>query len=78
MSSGASGSDEKISGSKIDPLASDTKANVPLDMSSRGAVGSDRTIDQARIDPIRGKGKMSLFLVTLIGTPPPTLTEDGL
>lgn len=56
MSSGASGSDEKISGAKIDPLASDTKANVPLDMSSRGAVGSDRNIDQARIDPIGGKG----------------------
>ena len=56
MSSGTSGSDEKISGSKIDPLASDTKANVPLDMSSRGAIGSDRNIDQARIEPIGGRG----------------------
>lgn len=57
MSSGASGSDEKISAAKIDPLASETKANVPHDQSSRGAVGSDRNIDQARIDPIGGAGK---------------------
>ncbi|KAI4173791.1 MAG: hypothetical protein LQ348_006482 [Seirophora lacunosa] len=57
MSSGASGSDEKISAAKIDPLASETKANVPHDQSSRGAVGSDRNIDQARIDPIGGAGQ---------------------
>ncbi|KAI4128138.1 MAG: hypothetical protein LQ338_002875 [Usnochroma carphineum] len=54
MSSGASGSDEKISATKIDPLASDVKANVPHDQSSRGFVGTDRTIDQARIDPVGG------------------------
>ncbi|KAL9019978.1 MAG: hypothetical protein Q9185_002768 [Variospora sp. 1 TL-2023] len=57
MSSGASGSDEKISAAKIDPLASETKANVPHDQSSRGAVGTDRNIDQARIDPIGGVGQ---------------------
>ena len=57
MSSGASGSDEKISGSKIHPLASETKYNVPLDTSSRGVVGTDRNIDQARIDPVGGKGQ---------------------
>ncbi|KAL8701373.1 MAG: hypothetical protein Q9201_004942 [Fulgogasparrea decipioides] len=54
MSSGASGSDEKIPAAKIDPLASDVKANVPHDQSSRGAVGSDRNIDQARIEPVGG------------------------
>ena len=57
MSSGASGSDDKISGSKIDPLAPETKYNVPLDTSSRGVVGTDRNIDQARIDPVGGKGQ---------------------
>lgn len=57
MSSGASGSDEKISGTKIDPLASEMKDNVPHDQSSCGVVGSDRNIDQARIDPIGGAGR---------------------
>ena len=45
MSSGTSGSDEKISGAKIDPLASETKYNTPLDTSSRGATGTDKSID---------------------------------
>jgi len=57
MSTGASGSDEKISASKIEPLASDVKTNVPHDQSSRGVVGTDRNIDQSRIDPIGGKGQ---------------------
>ena len=65
MSSGTSGSDEKISGSKIDPLASDIKANVPHDTSSRGVAGSDRNIDQARIDPIGGKGMPSAIYLSL-------------
>lgn len=56
MSSGASGSDEKISATKIDPLASETKANVPHDQSSRGAVESDRNVDRARIAPLGGAG----------------------
>ena len=49
---GASGSDEKISASKIQPLDSETKHDQPHDQSSRGAAGSDRNIDQARIDPL--------------------------
>ncbi|KAL8728156.1 MAG: hypothetical protein Q9181_005439 [Wetmoreana brouardii] len=61
MSSGASGSDEKISAAKIDPLASDVKANVPHDQSSRGAVGSDRNIDQARIEPVGGGATLSIL-----------------
>ena len=72
MSSGASGSDEKISGSKIDPLASDIKDNVPKDLSSRGAAGSDHNIDQARIDPLGGKGVFLLpfrRIVLLISSP---------
>lgn len=59
MSSGTSGSDEKISGAKIDPLASDQKTGGPHDMASRGVTGTDRNIDQARIDPIGGKGQYS-------------------
>ncbi|KIW12591.1 hypothetical protein PV08_09869 [Exophiala spinifera] len=55
--SGTSGSDEKISATKIDPLASDTKANQPHDQSSRGATGTDRSIDQSRIDPLGGAGR---------------------
>lgn len=51
---GASGSDEKISGAKIEPLDSDQKVGVPHDQSSRGVAGSDRNIDQTRIDPIGG------------------------
>lgn len=46
-----------ISGAKIQPLDSETKANVPLDTSSRGSAGTDRTIDQARIDPLGGAGE---------------------
>ncbi|KAI9659045.1 MAG: hypothetical protein M1821_002005 [Bathelium mastoideum] len=57
MSSGASGSDEKISASKIDPLASDQKYGVEHDLSSRGAAGSDRNIDQTRVDPVGGAGQ---------------------
>jgi hypothetical protein len=56
MSSGTSGSDEKISGAKIDPLASDQKKGVTHDLSSRGVTGTDRTIDQSRINPLGGKG----------------------
>ncbi|KZF24474.1 hypothetical protein L228DRAFT_245413 [Xylona heveae TC161] len=54
MSSGASGSDEKISAAKIDPLASTMKQGVPHDQSSRGAVGTDRNIDRSRIAPLAG------------------------
>ncbi|KAI6876689.1 hypothetical protein KC338_g315 [Hortaea werneckii] len=60
MSSGASGSDEKISASKclphtqIQPLDSEQKFNTTHDLSSRGATGSDRNIDQARLDPTAG------------------------
>ncbi|KAK5464953.1 hypothetical protein LTS15_001516 [Exophiala xenobiotica] len=57
MSSGTSGSDEKISGTKIDPLASETKANQPHDQSSRGVAGTDRSIDKTRIDPLGGAGQ---------------------
>jgi len=57
MLSGTSSSDEKISTAKIEPLASDQKEGVPLDMSSRGAIGSDRIIDQSRIDPAGGRGQ---------------------
>ncbi|KAK8198754.1 hypothetical protein M8818_006621 [Zalaria obscura] len=58
MSTGASGSDEKISGAKIEPLDSETKYNTPHDQGSRGVVGTDRTIDQARIDPVGGHGEL--------------------
>ncbi|KAI6796221.1 hypothetical protein KC361_g4571 [Hortaea werneckii] len=60
MSSGASGSDEKISASKclphtqIQPLDSEQKFNTTHDLSSRGATGSDRNIDQTRLDPTAG------------------------
>ncbi|EMC99882.1 hypothetical protein BAUCODRAFT_128589 [Baudoinia panamericana UAMH 10762] len=54
MSSGASGSDEKISGAKIQPLDSETKYNQTHDLSSRGVAGSDRNIDQSRIEPTEG------------------------
>ena len=57
MSSGASGSDENISASKIDPLASEEKHGVPHDTSSGGVTGTDRNIDQSRIDPMGGKGQ---------------------
>ncbi|MCJ1445681.1 MAG: hypothetical protein MMC23_006186 [Stictis urceolatum] len=57
MSSGASGSDEKISGSKVEPLRSEVKDNTSLDQTSRGAAGSDRNIDQTRIDPLGSKGQ---------------------
>ncbi|KAJ9636273.1 hypothetical protein H2199_007948 [Coniosporium tulheliwenetii] len=57
MATGVTGSDEMISGAKIQPLDSETKANVPLDTSSRGSAGTDRTIDQARIDPLGGAGQ---------------------
>jgi len=55
-SRGTSGSDENISGAKIQPLNSETKEGVPLDQSSRGVVGTDSTIDQARINPFGGRG----------------------
>jgi len=57
MSSGASGSDEKISASKIEPLDSETKYNQPHVQGSRGVVGTDRTIDQARTEPLGGAGQ---------------------
>ncbi|KAJ9621988.1 hypothetical protein H2203_006869 [Taxawa tesnikishii (nom. ined.)] len=57
MSTGTSGSDEKISGAKIQPLDSETKYNTAHDQSSRGAAGTDRSIDQTRIDPIGGAGQ---------------------
>ncbi|KAI9821064.1 MAG: hypothetical protein M1827_003797 [Pycnora praestabilis] len=57
MSSGVSGSDEKLSGAKIQPLESEVKDDTPLDTSSRGATGSDRNIDQSRIEPIGGAGQ---------------------
>jgi fructose-1,6-bisphosphatase/inositol monophosphatase family enzyme len=57
MSSGTSGSDEKISAAKIEPLSSDQKAGVTHDLSSRGVTGTDSNIDQTRIDPIGGKGQ---------------------
>ena len=52
----ASGSDEKISGTKITPLDSETKHGVEHDLSNRGAAGSDTAIDQARINPLGGAG----------------------
>lgn len=56
LHSGASGSDEKISASKIQPLDSETKNNQEHDTSSRGVAGSDRNIDQARTNPLGGAG----------------------
>ncbi|OQV05142.1 hypothetical protein CLAIMM_09928 [Cladophialophora immunda] len=57
MSSGTSGSDEKISATKIPPLDSAVKANRPHDQSSRGAAGTDRSIDQSRIAPMGGAAR---------------------
>ncbi|KAL2416512.1 hypothetical protein ABEF95_012908 [Exophiala dermatitidis] len=57
MSTGASGSDEKISATKIAPLDSGVKTNTTHDLSSRGSAGTDRNIDQTRIDPLGGKGQ---------------------
>ena len=57
MSTGASGSDEKISGAKIDPLASDQKEGIPHDQGSRGVAGTDRSIDQTRVEPLGGHGE---------------------
>ncbi|OAP61267.1 hypothetical protein AYL99_03468 [Fonsecaea erecta] len=54
---GTSGSDEKISATKIPPLDSSVKANAPHDQSSRGATGTDRSIDHSRIDPLGGAGQ---------------------
>jgi len=51
---GASGSDEKISGAKIQPLDSETKYDQPHDLSSRGSAGSDHNIDTARLEPVEG------------------------
>jgi len=53
VSSGTSGSDEKISSAKIDPLASDQREGVTHDLSSRGVIGTDRSIDQSKIDPLK-------------------------
>ncbi|RYP56069.1 hypothetical protein DL769_009983 [Monosporascus sp. CRB-8-3] len=58
MSTGATGSDENISASKIQPLESEQKRGVAHDQSSsRGVAGSDRDIDQSRINPLGGKGQ---------------------
>ena len=54
----ASGSDEKISGTKISPLASETKYGVEHDISNRGAAGSDYNIDKSRADPVGGAGTL--------------------
>ncbi|KAK5122886.1 hypothetical protein LTR85_003451 [Meristemomyces frigidus] len=54
MSSGASGSDEKISAAKIQPLDSDVKYNQTHDTSARGVAGTDRSIDQSRLEPLEG------------------------
>ncbi|PSK46567.1 hypothetical protein B9Z65_5535 [Elsinoe australis] len=56
MSSGASGSDEKISAAKIQPLDSETKYNQARDQSSRGSAGSDRNLDQTRTEPLGVQG----------------------
>lgn len=56
-SRGASGSDGKISASKIQPLDSEQKEDIPHDQSSRGVAGTDRSIDQTRIDPLGGAGQ---------------------
>ncbi|KAK5165812.1 uncharacterized protein LTR77_008735 [Saxophila tyrrhenica] len=53
----STGSDAKISGTKIEPLDStDTKQNQQRDMGGQGVAGSDKNIDQARIGPVGGKG----------------------
>ncbi|MCJ1388686.1 hypothetical protein MMC18_001535 [Xylographa bjoerkii] len=44
MSTGTSGSDEKIGGTKIEPLAAEVKNNTPLDTSSRGATGTYQNV----------------------------------
>ncbi|KIX96809.1 uncharacterized protein Z520_07529 [Fonsecaea multimorphosa CBS 102226] len=54
---GTSGSDEKLSATKIQPLDSAVKEHQPHDQSSRGAAGTDRSIDQSRIDPLGGAGQ---------------------
>ena len=51
MSTGASGADEKIGGSKIEPLATEVKNDTPLDTSSRGATGADRSIGLPLLGP---------------------------
>lgn len=53
----STGSDAKISGSKIEPLDSEQKEGVSRDESGGGAAGTDVNIDQARIDPVGGKGR---------------------
>ncbi|EXJ72408.1 uncharacterized protein A1O5_04912 [Cladophialophora psammophila CBS 110553] len=54
---GTSGSDEKISATKIQPLDSEIKSNQSRDQSSRVATGTNRSIDQSRIDPLSGAGQ---------------------
>lgn len=52
----ASGSDEKISGTKITPLESETKHGVEHDLGNRGAVGTNESIDKSRANPLGGAG----------------------
>lgn len=52
----ASGSDEKVSGTKITPLESETKYGVEHDLGNRGAVGTDTNIDKSRTAPLGGAG----------------------
>ncbi|KAL9110841.1 MAG: hypothetical protein Q9227_004641 [Pyrenula ochraceoflavens] len=58
MASGSIGNDEIVSGAKLEPVSSSTKAGTEHDLSGRGAAGTDRNIDQTRIDPLGGKARL--------------------
>lgn len=69
----ASGSDEKISGTKITPLDSEVKYGVEHDISNRGAVGSDTNIDKSRANPVGGSGMNFMRLIASVIQPDPFL-----
>ena len=63
------GSDAKISGAKIEPLASETKEGVQSDPGGGGVAGKDRDIDQARMEPLGGHGKPLFYSALLLAKP---------
>jgi hypothetical protein len=51
------GTDDTISGAKLEPLKSNEKEGVDHAASEGGVAGTDFDIDQSRIDPLGGTGK---------------------
>ncbi|KAL1865738.1 hypothetical protein VTK73DRAFT_5084 [Phialemonium thermophilum] len=51
------GTDENISASKIQPLDSSTKTNIPRAQGEKGVAGFEEDINQSRISPLGGHGQ---------------------